>query len=79
MREYYLYMGQIQSWTGPFPTDNPCFQLGTTFEDSFRGKFVKLSDEQVTFMNEHPEITCINDIWNMQVIDRSIKLEGKYE
>lgn len=40
--------------------------LGTTWEDYLDNLFVKLSDEQVAFKNEHPEAK-VHEVWNMEL------------
>ena len=40
--------------------------LGTTWQDYVDNKWVRLSDEQVTFHEEHPTAT-VKEVWNMQM------------
>lgn len=40
--------------------------LGTTWEDYLDNLFVKLSDEQVAFKNEHPKAK-VHEVWNMEL------------
>lgn len=40
--------------------------LGTTWQDYLDNLFVKLSDEQVAFKNEHPKAK-VHEVWNMEL------------
>lgn len=40
--------------------------LGTTWQDYLDNLFVKLSDEQVAFKNEHPKAK-VHEVWNMEM------------
>lgn len=56
--------------------------LGSTFEDFLNNKWVLLSDEQVSFHEEHPTAS-IKEVWNMElrpepIHERTLD-EAKYE
>lgn len=41
--------------------------LGTEWEDYLEGKFLKLSDEQLEFKEEHPEAS-VKEVWDMELV-----------
>lgn len=44
--------------------------IGSTYEDFLNGKWVLLSDEQVTFREEHPNAS-IKEVWNKELDPQS--------
>lgn len=45
---------------------NSNYNLGFSYSDCAAGKFVRLSQEQISFYHEHPSATCA-EIWNMKL------------
>ena len=63
MNNYYIKSGKILQFDFELSEK---YNVGTTFEDYNDGKFVKLSDEQVTFRETNPTAN-ISEVWNMNM------------
>lgn len=63
MSNYYIKSGKILQFDFELSEK---YNVGTTFEDYNDGKFVKLSDEQVTFRETNPTAN-ISEVWNMKM------------
>jgi hypothetical protein len=50
------------------------YNVGSSYEDYQNGKFVKLSDEQISFMESNPTAS-ISEVWNMKmnVVERTLE------
>lgn len=48
------------------PLNENLYNLGSSYEDYLANKWVLLSDEQVTFHEEHPNAT-VYEVWNMEM------------
>ena len=59
----YIKDGQILDFS--FELDSK-YNIGSTYEDYQNGKFVKLSDKQIAFMESNPTAN-IYEIWNMKI------------
>lgn len=50
------------------------YNVGSSYEDYQNGKFVKLSEEQISFMESNPTAS-ISEVWNMKmnVVERTLE------
>lgn len=65
--EYYIHLNSFRAIVSlDFTLDEGTYEVGTTWDDYLDGKWVKLSEEQVMFKEEHPEAT-ISEVWNMKL------------
>lgn len=75
--EYYIHLNSFHAVVSlDFTLDENTYSVGTTWDDYLDGKWVKLSDEQVTFKTEHPEAT-VEEVWNMELKTPEIDKEAE--
>lgn len=67
----YIKDGQILEFS--FELDEK-YNVGSSYEDYQNGKFVKLSEEQISFMESNPTAS-ISEVWNMKmnVVERTLE------
>lgn len=67
----YIKDGQILEFI--FELDEK-YNVGSSYEDYQNGKFVKLSEEQISFMESNPTAS-ISEVWNMKmnVVERTLE------
>lgn len=68
------YIYQNQFVTSDEELTSPDYAVGNSLEDYIAGKYVILSEEQVTYMNEHPNASP-EEVWEMHPLDHVIHVE----
>ena len=51
--------------------DPTLYSIGTTYDDFMNNKFVKLSDKQIAFHEEHPDAT-LYEVWHMALRTKTL-------
>ena len=67
------YIKQDQILSFDFELDSK-YNIGSSYEDYVAGKYVKLSDAQVKFLENNPSAN-ISEVWNMAMVSHERTLE----